>query len=253
MSETHEFDFAISFAGPQRKIAARLAQCLAEHRFCVFYDNSYRGRLLGRRLDRDFKWIFGAGTLFFVPIVSEAYVERPWPQLEWSVAKQESDRRASEFILPLRIDDSLLLGLPEHIGYLDLREYSIEEAVVILSSKAEALSVSAHIPVSQIWVATFGINMEDLYDLGLLPSDAPTSYPQLCDWLENDLLDRVRESGLKDSGMPEASARNGETLSVRVAFEWSAEQGPLEFGELAWWEVLEILPFEQIYETQNVE
>ena len=71
----------------------------------VFYDKFYLGSLLGKRLDLEFDGIFGAGTQFFVPIVSASYVERPWPQYEWNVAKREAEKRWKEFILPVRLDD----------------------------------------------------------------------------------------------------------------------------------------------------
>ncbi len=253
MNEDYEFDFAISFAGPQREVAAQLANALSEHRFRVFYDASYRSRLLGRKLDHEFKWIFGPGTLFFVPLVSQDYVDRSWPQFEWSIGKLEAERRDREFILPLRIDDSLLLGLSDSIGYLDLREHSINEIVAILAEKAQSAGVAPRILQSQTWVATFGLHMDDLHESKLLPPDAPSQYFQLCDWLEHDLIDRLESVGIQDLRLPEESSRNGETLSVRIAFEWSADRGPLEFGDLAWWNVLEVQPFDVIYGTEIVE
>ena len=49
-------------------------------------------------------------------------------------------------------------------------------------------------------------------------------------------------------------ARNGETFGLRVSFEWGPSKGPLEFGELGWWELLELLPYNQVYDPEsNVE
>src|SRR6266511_4086097 len=126
------FDFAVSYAGNDRSIAERLASLLAEAGAVVFIDTPYRAHLVGRRLDKEFEWVFGPGTRYFVPIISRAYADRPWPQHEWSVAIRESERRSEEFILPLRLDDSLLVGLPSTVGYVDLRQHSIEAVAELL-------------------------------------------------------------------------------------------------------------------------
>jgi len=42
-------------------------------------------------------------------------------------------------------------------------------------------------------------------------------------------------------------ARNGETLSVRISFEWEPNKSPLDFGVIVWWEVLEVDEFDRIF------
>ena len=66
----YKFDFAISFSGEDRSVAEGLTEQLVERGAVVFYDESYLGSLLGKRLDLEFADVFGAGTQFFVPIVS---------------------------------------------------------------------------------------------------------------------------------------------------------------------------------------
>ncbi len=245
-----EFDFAISFAGPQRKIAQDLAESLTAAGFRVFYDNSFRSRLLGRRLDREFEWVFGAGTIFFVPIVSKDYANQHWPQLEWSIGVEEARRRRYEFILPLRIDDARLLGLLDSVGYLDLRNHSIQDASEILVSKLIGIgAVVTEERVVEDWVATFGLLIEDVISSELLPGHAPTDYPTLCDWLEEDLISRLRVVDISNAHFTEVSQRNGETLSIRVGFTWKSNEIPLTFGDLVWWEVLELMPFDDIYDS----
>jgi len=45
--------------------------------------------------------------------------------------------------------------------------------------------------------------------------------------------------------------RTGETLSIRVAFEWNPGENIFDFGDIGWWEVLEIAKFEDIYPDQS--
>jgi hypothetical protein len=246
----YEFDFSISFAGTDRGIAEELAKKLAVKGLAVFYDVSFRSRLLGKRLGKEFQYIFGKGTRFFVPLVSRHYVERKWPQFEWGVALREAERRASDFILPIRLDDALLYGLPEDVGYLDLRECTIDEAVEILYQKrrSEVVFKIAYEPVT--WVATFGLLIKEVMTSELLPQSVPKDYPSLCDWLEGDVMNRLQQGPVNNPRMTEASQRDGETLSVRIAFEWVPHRDALNFGELLWWEVLEVVPWPNIYDKK---
>jgi hypothetical protein len=247
----YEFDFPISYAGPDRAIARELGETLAAAGWRVFYDRFYPGRLLGARLDREFRWVFGGGTRFFVPLVSRHYGEGEWPQLEWRIGKEEAKRREQHFVLPVRLDDTPLLGLPETVGYVDLRQHSVDEVVETLSDKrrAEVMIKGAYL-ARETWVATFGLVIEDVMEAGVLPESAPEDYPSLCDWLEDDLIRRLREAPISNPRFAEASARTGETLSVRVAFEWVPRRDALSFGELPWWEVLEVLPWGEVHDVE---
>ena len=227
-----------------------MAQELVQHGYVVFYDKAFQSRLIGRSLRREFKWVFGEGTRFFVPLVSAAYAERPWPQLEWSIAQEEKERRPEEFILPLRRDDTIVFGLPDDVAYLDPRKYTVEDVAQILAGKIPWPDVGPPVHFApDKWVAIFGVVIDDLVSDPEMPANAPGQYPQLCDWLEHDLMRRPRRSPLDNQHISEASGGNGETLSVRVAFDWSPYHAPLEFGDLGWWEVLEVLPFGKVYGT----
>jgi hypothetical protein len=238
-----EFDFAISFAGNDRTLAERLGSLLTARGAAVFIDSSFRAYLWGKRLDRVFEWVFGTATKYFIPIISRSYIERLWPQHEWDAAIREAEKRApQEFILPLRLDDTPIAGLPSTIGYIDLRKHSINDVADLLIKK---LTGTIGTEVTR-WVATFGLLIEDLLQSGNLPPTAPTFYPHLCDWLTEDLLTRLRDSSISKVQVTE-DFRNGETFSVRIAFEWKSQEVPLDFGKLDWWEVLEVLPYDSVY------
>jgi hypothetical protein len=100
-------------------------------------------------------------------------------------------------------------------------------------------------------VVGFGVNVYELQEGALLPPDAPTFYPKLCDWLEEDLKSQL--GGLFPSRFyhPEPSHRDGEILSVRIAFEGLKyeEVGDRlsQFGS-DWWEILEAEYWSAIYD-----
>ena len=246
----YKFDFAISFSGEDRSVAEGLTEQLVERGAVVFYDESYLGSLLGKRLDLEFADVFGAGTQFFVPIVSASYVEKPWPQYEWNVAKREAEKRREEFILPVRLDDSLLVGLPDTLCYLDLRRHPVDEVADLLIEKLGGSTAAMDRQLGeQTWVAAFGLLTQDLLDCENIPLEGSSSYAKLCDWLTEDLKSRLARTSLADPRVTE-DARNGETFGLRVAFEWGPSKGPLQLGNLEWWELLELRPYEQVYYSE---
>ena len=250
-----QFDFAISFSADYRPVAKELAEQLSERGAVVFYDGSHRAHLLGKRLDHEFAWVFGEGTRFFLPIVSASYTEKIWPQHEWAIARQEAEiRHEEEFILPLRADDSLLVGLRATVSYMDLRQYTVNQVADLLIEKLGDPTVAmTRTHREQSWVATFGLLIHDVLESEDLPPEVPTDYARLCDWLTKDLERRLSLTSLATPRLTE-DARNGETFSLRMAFEWSPSKSPLEFGEMGWWELLELIPYDQVYDSvSNIE
>ena len=249
----YTFDFSVSCSGDCRAQAKELAKLLVDKGTIVFYDEFYLAHLLGKRLDNEFSWVFGAGTRFFVPFVSTAYARKPWPQYELGVARREAEKRQGEFILPLRVDDTLLPGLPETVCYLDLRHMGLREVADFLFQKlASSTAESACLSQPQDWVATFGLSMDDL-EGAVLSSEAPSDYATLCDWLTEELMNRLTHTPLeniRDIRVVE-DLRSGETLSVRVRFVWNPSKGALHFGDMGWWELLELLPYDELYETDD--
>ncbi|WP_375773125.1 hypothetical protein NR798_20285 [Archangium gephyra] len=113
----------------------------------------------------------------------------------------------------------------------------------IQSSKPPHTKSSSSEPL----VVCFSINVMELLESNTLPNDAPNEYPPLCDWLEKNLSDKVRTEITSPCVQTEPSGRNGETLSVRMAF-WNLDVTALEKASLGDWQVLEVMPFSEIYE-----
>lgn len=248
----YAFDFALSFSGECRSLAKELSELLVERGASVFYDNSFLEHLFGKRLDDAFSGTFGEKTRFFVPFVSSGYAERPWPQYEWGVAKSEAERRDEEFILPLRVDDTQIFGLPDTVCYLDLREMELAEVANVLIAKLEASIVSREATTQgRKWVATFGVLLEKLR-VEELPANAPADLPMLYDWLTEDLMDRLDRTSMLHVRMLD-DLRDGEQLSIRLGFEWDLSKEALNFGDRGWWELLELVPHEEIFGRSDEE
>lgn len=244
------FDFAISYAGEEEGIAKDLVQLLQDKGAKVFFAKNEKVYLFGKSLTSELDYIFGPYTKFAVPIVSEYYIHKYWTKYEFNIAKIEEGKRGFEFILPIRLDDVSLKGLGEDIVYIDLRKEGLFATAELVMRKLRNIYPEEEPTVPKVWVATFGLNIEEFFENYELPPSVPRDYPNLCDWLEKDLMNRLSNTSIEALKLLEDS-RDRETLSVRVSFEWDPDKNPLDFGDIYWWELLEIDTFNRVYPNQD--
>jgi len=104
-------------------------------------------------------------------------------------------------------------------------------------------------------IVTFGLNFAETLEMRGMRVTEPSGYAIICDQLESELVDLLRSTTTYPFHYAEASARNGETLSVRLVFpELGGDEIaslPLERIEklVPWWEVLELSSFYRVYGT----
>ena len=67
-------------------------------------------------------------------------------------------------------------------------------------------------------VVSFGLIVGDVARSGMLPRDIVPEYAYLCDWLELDLVKRLRAAITTPFHYTQPSERSGEGLSVRIVF-----------------------------------
>jgi hypothetical protein len=130
----YKYDAALSFAGENRKLAASLFHSLTQRGASVFYDADREAHLWGKTSKR-FERIYGPESRYVIPLVSKHYVRKPWTRFEFDTALLEQEKRRGEFILPVLLDDSRLLGLPSDVIRQDARKKSAEELAGIFIAK----------------------------------------------------------------------------------------------------------------------
>jgi hypothetical protein len=135
MAEAEQYDVALSFAGEDRKQAEALAKFLREAGVNVFYDEYERASLWGADLFQHLADVYGARSQYCVVFVSENYLAKNWTKHELRQAQAHSFQLDREYILPLRLDDAVLPGLPATIGYVDLRQSDIRVVGMMLLRK----------------------------------------------------------------------------------------------------------------------
>lgn len=133
-SQRYKYDAALSFAGEDRQHAEALFNQLTQRGFSVFYDANQQAHLWGKT-PKAFENIYGPQARYVIPFVSKDYVQKDWTLYEFETAKREQQKRRGEFILPVRLDDSRLLGLHDQVIRLDARRTSIEQIAQFFADK----------------------------------------------------------------------------------------------------------------------
>jgi hypothetical protein len=130
-----KYDIAVSFAGEDRSIVEKFVNALAANNISVFYDSWEQAQLWGKDLYQHLDMIYQQAAQYCVIFISENYVKKAWTKHELRSAQARAFQQNSEYILPIKLDDTELPGLPITIAYIDFRHTSIQEIVNYLSEK----------------------------------------------------------------------------------------------------------------------
>ncbi len=130
-----EYDIAFSFAGEDREIVKQIAEQLKTLSISVFYDEYEKAKLWGKRLDHYFKSTYAESTKYVIPFISKHYPNKDWANFEFTIANAESKKRDSEFILPVRIDDTVMVGISDNVAYLDYNAEGKDGIIKAIQSK----------------------------------------------------------------------------------------------------------------------
>lgn len=115
-----KYDIAFSFAGEDEFIAhALIYELQILFGLSIFYYKNEQATLLGSNLMERLLDIYSTEARYFVPLISGNYVNKGYTRQEFRAAldilHNEPDR---EYILPVRLDDTKVPGLPETTAYL---------------------------------------------------------------------------------------------------------------------------------------
>jgi hypothetical protein len=130
-----EYDVAISFAGEDREFAKSLADSLTRRNVKVFLDDYYRAELWGRDLYTTLYEIYSHRARYCMILVSRAYRDKMWTGHERQAAQARAlEMRGHEYILPIRLEEIDIQGIPPIVAYLP-GSLGVEEIAKIFIAK----------------------------------------------------------------------------------------------------------------------
>lgn len=130
-----KYDVALSFAAEDREYAKALRDLLTAGGYEPFYDEDELADLWGKNLYDYLSEVYKVRARYCVIFLSQHYKRKLWTHHERQMAQARAFQENREYILPVRLDDTEIPGIPPTIGYLDLRSMTIEEVYQALDKK----------------------------------------------------------------------------------------------------------------------
>ncbi|WP_368485829.1 TIR domain-containing protein [Pseudoalteromonas sp. SD03] len=135
MSNSKEFEIALSFAGEDREYVDQVANLLKDSGVKVFYDLFEEANLWGKNLYDYLTEIYMDKALYTIMFISDDYSKKLWTGHERKAMQARAFQENQEYILPVRFDETPIPGVLPTTGYIDISKKSPEEFVEIIHKK----------------------------------------------------------------------------------------------------------------------
>lgn len=134
-TQKFKYDVAVSFAGEDRALVEEFVNILASNHVSVFYDSWEQAELWGKDLYQYLDMIYSQAARYCIIFVSQHYVKKAWTKHELRSAQARAFQQNQEYILPIRLDETELPGLPGTVAYIDVRHTRVDEVARLLLKK----------------------------------------------------------------------------------------------------------------------
>ncbi|MGI5505916.1 TIR domain-containing protein [Lentzea sp. CA-135723] len=128
----YEFDVALSYAEEDQHLVLPIVELLKGSEVEVFHSREREAEMWGLDLVEYFSEAFSSRARYVLLFTSRHYVGK-WSRLARRTALGRALELHTEYVLPIRIDDTAVPGLSPHVAYLDVRVHdatTIADAVV---------------------------------------------------------------------------------------------------------------------------
>jgi hypothetical protein len=129
------YDVCLSFAGEDRAYVEAVAAELCDRGISVFYDKYEEAALWGKNLYQHLDDVYRHKARYCVIFVSAAYATKAWAKHELASAQARAIAENREYVLPVRLDATVIPGLPPVVAYIDARSHVPVELAELIASK----------------------------------------------------------------------------------------------------------------------
>ncbi len=127
----YEYDFAISYAGEDRLIAEDIYNEIKEKYgdYLVFLAENEKHQFIGKDGESFFEDLFSKSKQVIV-VISKNYKQKKWTRFEWDVILERS---AENRFIPIKLDNTKIIGLPSNIVCIPYKNNSTEIAKIAIN------------------------------------------------------------------------------------------------------------------------
>lgn len=129
------YEVVLSYASEDRAYVEDVAQYLKDNHVKIFYDKYEEVTLWGKDLTEHLGKIYGGTARFCVMFISKNYATKAWTRHEWRSAFAKAIHEKSEYVLPVRFDNTEIPGLQSSIVYVDVSQKLPEQLGELILKK----------------------------------------------------------------------------------------------------------------------
>lgn len=120
-----DFDVLLSFSGTEREYARAIHDIAVANGLRIFLDEEFQHEIWGKNLVEYLDHTYRERGGYVLVLISAAYRERAFTRVERRAAFDRMIREKSEYLLPVKLDDTWIDGLPTSTAHLDLRTHGV--------------------------------------------------------------------------------------------------------------------------------
>lgn len=146
MPDALKFDVLLSFAGVERPYARAIHDIATANGLRVFLDEEFQHEIWGKNLVEYLDTTYRERGQFVLALLSEAYRTKAFTKVERRAAFDRMINESAEYLLPVKVDDSWIDGLPRATAYLDIRTAGVLGVCKLLLKKIRGSTAKLIIP-----------------------------------------------------------------------------------------------------------
>jgi hypothetical protein len=146
MGTIPDFEVLLSFAGTERVYARAIHDICQANGIRTFLDEEFQHEIWGKNLVEYLDNLYRERGTYCVVLISENYRKRAYTKVERRAAFDRMIQQSGDYLLPVKIDDTWIDGLPTSTAYLDIRIQGIFGIYEILVQKIRGYNATLFIP-----------------------------------------------------------------------------------------------------------
>lgn len=227
MNTDLEFDVLLSFAGPERPYARAIHDIASANGLRVFLDEEFQHEIWGKNLVEYLDNMYRERGRFVVALLSQTYREKAFTKVERRAALDRMISECAEYLLPVKIDDSWIDGLPKSTAYLDLRTVGVLGVCKLLLKKIHRSTAKLVVPnevrIPRVPSGSIPGNQLSDYLVELCARPQVTLFGALIYDETNVALRRLLKDPDSWDALDKASGQNLEVFSIRDTEQYGSD------------------------------
>ena len=139
MPKVEEYDVAFSLAHEQHEyvddVFSELKKLLPKLKIFYYRDDQQEINMWGKNMFPHLKEIYRDHSKYVIIFISKDYIAKKWAKHEWLSIQEAIIDREDEYLLPARLDDSILQGLHSTISYVDISNKAPDAFAKMIADK----------------------------------------------------------------------------------------------------------------------